>query len=148
MARSGWSKQRPRQMRKLPYYHTFSQKVPEITVDLAEKLVGMAPVPMSKAFFSNSGSEANDTAVKMIWYYNNALGRPQKKKIIARIKGYHGVTVAAASPDRPADTTTATSICRSPISCTPTARIYYRFGKPGESEEQFATPHGREPGRR
>src|SRR4029077_12930365 len=86
-----------RQLRKLPYYHTFTQKVADVTVDLAEKLVGMAPVPMSKAFFCNSGSEANDTAVKLVWYMNNALGRPHKKKIIARIKGYHGVTVAAAS---------------------------------------------------
>ncbi len=57
----------------------------------------MAPVPMSKVFFANSGSEANDTAIKLIWYYNNALGRPEKKKIISRKRGYHGVTVAAAS---------------------------------------------------
>ena len=47
--------------------------------------------------FANSGSEANDTAVKMVWYYNNALGRPQKKKIIARVRGYHGITVASGS---------------------------------------------------
>ena len=52
---------------------------------------------MSKVFFANSGSEANDTAIKMVWYFNNALGRPEKKKIIGRIKGYHGVTVASAS---------------------------------------------------
>ena len=67
------------QMRKLPYYHTFTQKVADVTIDLAEKLVGMAPVPMSKAYFCNSGSEANDTIVKMVWYFNNALGRPEKK---------------------------------------------------------------------
>ena len=52
---------------------------------------------MSKVFFANSGSEANDTAVKIVWYYNNAIGKPEKKKIISRIKAYHGVTVAAAS---------------------------------------------------
>jgi L-2,4-diaminobutyrate transaminase len=56
----------------------------------------MAPVPMSKVFFGNSGSDANDTQIKIVWYYNNALGRPEKKKIIARQRGYHGVTVAAA----------------------------------------------------
>ena len=57
----------------------------------------MAPVEMSKVFFANSGSEANDTVIKMVWYMNNALGRPKKKKIVSRIKGYHGVTVASAS---------------------------------------------------
>ena len=62
----------------------------------------MAPVPMSKVFFANSGSEANDTVIKMVWYMNNALGRPQKKKIVSRIKGYHGVTVARGKPHRPA----------------------------------------------
>lgn len=86
-----------KQMRKLPYYHSFAHKAPDVTIELAERLVKMAPVPMSHAFFANSGSEANDTVVKMVWYYNNALGRPNKKKIIARIRGYHGVTVASAS---------------------------------------------------
>ena len=52
---------------------------------------------MSKVFFANSGSEANDTAVKLVWYYHNAIGKPQKKKIISRLRGYHGVTVASAS---------------------------------------------------
>src|SRR3954463_2295154 len=88
-----------RQMEAIPYYHTFTQKTPAVTVELAERLVTLASraTPMSKAYFCNSGSEANDTAIKMIWYFNNALGRPQKKKIIARVKGYHGVTVASGS---------------------------------------------------
>jgi 4-aminobutyrate--pyruvate transaminase len=126
------------QMRKLPYYHTFTQKVADVTIDLAEKLVGMAPVPMSKAYFANSGSEANDTAIKMIWFYNNAIGRPEKKKIISRIKGYHGVTVAAASM-------TGLPMCHKDFDL-PIARIlhtecphYYRYGKPGETEAQFAS---------
>ena len=110
-----------RQMRKLPFYHAFTHKAHDPGIDLAEALIKIAPVPMSKVFFANSGSEANDTVVKLVWYYNNALGRPQKKKIIARQKGYHGVTVASASltglPQR-----TATSTCRSPASSTPTAR--------------------------
>ena len=127
-----------KQMRKLPYYHTFAHKTADVTVELAERLIKMAPVPMSHAFFCNSGSEANDTVVKMVWYYSNALGRPNKKKIISRMKGYHGVTVASASltglPNNHRDFD------------LPIANImhtecphHYRFGKPGESEEDFAT---------
>ncbi len=85
------------QMRKLPFYHAFTAKSHEPTIDLAEMLLERAPVPMSKVFFANSGSEANDSAIKMVWYLNNALGRPKKKKIIGRVKGYHGITIAAAS---------------------------------------------------
>ena len=70
-----------RQMEKLPYYHTFTHKSHGPSVELAEKLVGMAPVPMSKAYFTNSGSEANDTAIKLIWYRSNAMGKPERKKI-------------------------------------------------------------------
>ncbi|MCQ1855600.1 aspartate aminotransferase family protein [Neorhizobium galegae] len=86
-----------KQMAKLPYYHTFTLRSHGPSIDLAEKLIQMAPVPMSKAYFTNSGSEANDTAMKMVWYRSNALGKPEKKKIISRIKGYHGVTIASAS---------------------------------------------------
>jgi 4-aminobutyrate--pyruvate transaminase len=86
-----------RQMARLPYYHTFTARSHGPSIELAEKLIQMAPVPMSKAYFTNSGSEANDTAIKMVWYRSNALGKPEKKKIISRIKGYHGVTIAAAS---------------------------------------------------
>jgi 4-aminobutyrate---pyruvate transaminase len=82
---------------RLPFYHQFHHKGHEPSIALAERLLAMSPVPMSKVFFANSGSEANDTAVKLVWYYNNALGRPRKKKIISRLKGYHGVTVMAAS---------------------------------------------------
>ncbi|WP_210490897.1 aminotransferase [Microvirga antarctica] len=81
---------------KLPYYHAFSSMSMETPVRLAERLVKMAPVPMSKVFFGNSGSDANDTQVKLVWYYNNARGLPQKKKIISRQRGYHGVTVMSA----------------------------------------------------
>lgn len=86
-----------RQMEKLPYYHTFTYKTHGPSIELAEKLIEMAPVPMSKVYFTNSGSEANDTAVKLIWYRSNALGQPERKKIISRMRGYHGVTVASAS---------------------------------------------------
>ena len=67
------------QMRKLPFYHAFTAKSHEPMIDLAEMLLERAPVPMSKVFFANSGSEANDSAIKMVWYFNNALGRTQKK---------------------------------------------------------------------
>jgi 4-aminobutyrate--pyruvate transaminase len=63
------------QMRKLPFYHAFAAKSHEPCIELAEMLIQRAPVPMGKVFFANSGSEANDSAIKMIWYFNNALGR-------------------------------------------------------------------------
>jgi len=127
-----------KQMRKLPYYHTFAQKVPLPTIDLAEKLLQMAPGKMAKAFFANSGSEAADTAVKLVWYYNNAIGRPEKKKIISRIKAYHGVTVAAASlTGLPANHRDFDLPIKNILhtSCP----HHYRFGESGESEEDFAT---------
>jgi 4-aminobutyrate--pyruvate transaminase len=85
------------QMRKLSFAHLFTGKSHDPAIELAEKLKEIAPVPISKVFFCNSGSEANDTQVKLVWYFNNALGRPQKKKIVSRMKAYHGVTVVAAS---------------------------------------------------
>lgn len=84
------------QVRTLSYYHTFASMGVDVSARLADRLVVMAPVPMSKAFFGNSGSDANDTQAKIVWYYNNALGRPGKKKIISRHRGYHGVTVLSA----------------------------------------------------
>lgn len=78
---------------KLPYFHAFSSMGTELPALLSERLIGMAPVPMSKVFYGNSGSDANDTQAKLVWYYNNVLGRPMKKKIISRRRGYHGVTV-------------------------------------------------------
>ena len=111
------------QMRKLAFGHLFGGKSHDGAIELAEKLKEIAPVPISKVFFCNSGSEANDTQIKLIWYMNNALGRPQKKKIISRRKGYHGVTVAAGLAHRRCRSTRPISTCRSPASCTPAARI-------------------------
>ena len=126
------------QMRKLSYTHIFGGKSHDPAIELAEKLKELAPVPMSKVFFTCSGSEANDTQVKLMWYYNNALDRPNKKKIIARIKGYHGVTVASASlTGLPANHRDFD---------LPIANIlhtdcphHYRFAEPGETEAEFAT---------
>ena len=86
-----------KQMKKLPFYHSFTGKTVDPAIDLSEKLVSIAPNNLDKVFFCNSGSEANDTAIKMVWYYQAALGRPEKKKIISRKRGYHGVTIGAAS---------------------------------------------------
>jgi 4-aminobutyrate---pyruvate transaminase len=126
------------QLRRLPYYHTFAHKSHPLAIELADRLKAVAPVPMSHVFFTNSGSEANDTVVKLVWYYNNALGRPTKKKIISRLKGYHGVTVAAASltglPNNHRDFDL-------PIAGVLHADCphLYHYGQPGESEEDFAT---------
>lgn len=123
---------------KLPYYHTFTGRSNPAAIALAQKLLEIAPVPMSKVFFANSGSEANDSAVKMVWYYHNAIGKPEKKKIIARRNAYHGVTVASASLsglngnhqdfDLPIDRFLH-------VDCP----HHFRYAEDGESEEDFAT---------
>ena len=124
------------QMRTLSYYHLFGSKGMEPAIELAEKLKEIAPVPISKVFFTSSGSEANDSQVKLAWYMNNARGKPEKKKIISRMKAYHGVTVMAASLtglpanhagwDLPVDRVLHTDCPH-----------YYRNGFEGESEAEF-----------
>jgi L-2,4-diaminobutyrate transaminase len=84
------------QSQRLSYYHSFSSMANDVSTLLAESLVSGAPVPMAKVFFGTSGSDANDTQIKLAWYYNNVLGRPEKKKIISRRRGYHGVSVLTA----------------------------------------------------
>ena len=126
-----------RQMLKLPYYHTFTGKVPGPVTELVQALDRWSPIPGARVLFANSGSESNDTAVKLVRYYWNARGRPAKKKILARVKGYHGVTVAAASLsgiptmhqhfDLPMD-----GIVR--VGCPHP----YQFAQNGESPEAFA----------
>ena len=128
------------QMRKLPFYHSFTAKSHEPMIDLAEMLIERAPAPMSKVFFGNSGSEANDSAIKMIWYMNNALGRPKKKKLFSRLKGYHGITLAAASlTGLPANH----KLFDAPIAggrfCHVGTPHHYHNARPGESEGDFAT---------
>jgi 4-aminobutyrate--pyruvate transaminase len=126
------------QMLKLPFTHLFGGKSHDPAIELAEKLKEIAPMPVSKVFFGASGSDANDTQIKLIWYYNNAMGRPKKKKIIARLKGYHGVTVASASltglPNNHIDFDLPI-----PNILHTSCPHHYRFGLPGESEEEFAT---------
>ncbi len=125
------------QMRRLPFGHLFTGKSHDPAIELAERLKEIMPVPTSKVLFCSSGSEANDTQVKLTWYMNNALGRPKKKKIISRLKAYHGVTVASASltglPNNHRDFDL-------PIPGILHAGCphHYRFAHDGESEADFA----------
>lgn len=126
-----------KQMLELPYCSTFAHRSSPVLIELAERLVSIAPQSVSRALFCNSGSEAVDTAMKLVWYYQNAMGRPEKKKVIAREKAYHGSTIASASLtglermqrefDLPIE-----RVVRAPCP------HYWKFGRPGESEEQFA----------
>ncbi len=132
-----------KQMRRLPTYHTFFHRSNMPAIDLAERLLALAPVPMGRVWFANSGSEANDHAVKFVWYYNNARGRPEKKKIIARQHGYHGIAVSSGSLtglpamhkgfDLPIPNILHTG-----------SHHHYRFGRPGESEEEFSARRAEE----
>jgi 4-aminobutyrate--pyruvate transaminase len=124
------------QLGKLPYYHLFGGRTHEPAIELAEKIKELYPIPMARVIYGCSGSEANDTQVKLIWYMMNALGKPEKKKIISRKKGYHGVTLVSASMtglpinhgsfDIPFDFVKHTS--------TP---HFWREGQPGETEAEF-----------
>ena len=131
------------QFKKLPFYHSFAGKTVSPAIDLAEMLIANAPPAgggsvMSKILFAGSGSEANDTAIKMIWYYNAAVGRPEKRKIISRKKGYHGVTMAAASMTALAYAQDGFGLPLDFIKHT-SAPDFYNGGLPGESEEDFAS---------
>ena len=86
-----------RQLRELPYYHTLASQSVVPSIRLAEKLSSMLPMPDSHVYLTLSGSEANDFLIKFLWYYNNAIGRPKKKKVISRVNGYHGATIVASS---------------------------------------------------
>ncbi|NP_001234336.2 gamma aminobutyrate transaminase 1, mitochondrial [Solanum lycopersicum] len=128
-----------KQLNTLPFYHSFWNRTTKPSLDLAKELLDMFTAKkMAKAFFTNSGSEANDTQVKLVWYYNNALGRPNKKKFIARAKAYHGSTLISASLtglpalhqnfDLPA-----------PFVLHTDCPHYWRYHLPGETEEEFST---------
>ncbi|KAG8086957.1 hypothetical protein GUJ93_ZPchr0010g9361 [Zizania palustris] len=127
------------QLSKLPFYHSFWNRTTKPSLDLANEILSMFTArEMGKVFFTNSGSEANDSQVKLVWYYNNALGRPDKKKFIARSKSYHGSTIISASLsglpalhqkfDLPA-----------PFVLHTDCPHYWRFHLPDETEEDFAT---------
>jgi 4-aminobutyrate--pyruvate transaminase len=125
------------QMRKLSFGHIFGGKSHEPGIALAEKLKEIAPFPVGKVFFANSGSEANDSQIKFMWYAANARGETKRKKIIARNRAYHGVTLASAS------LTGLDAFHKSfdlPFDFTVRAECphYYRGGRDGETEEQYS----------
>ena len=124
------------QMRKLAYTHMFGSKSHEPAIELAEKLKAMVPVEDGRVFFGSSGSDANDTQVKLVRYYNNAIGRPRKKKILSRLKGYHGVTVASGSLTGLPNFHTHFDL---PIEGVyhVSAPHYRRCAEPGETEAEF-----------
>jgi 4-aminobutyrate--pyruvate transaminase len=126
------------QMRKLGYYHLYRGNSHEPGVELAEKLLSIAPVKMSKVLFQCSGSEANDTAIKLVWYYHAAIGKPAKRKIIGRHMGYHGSTTAAISASGKPDMHAEFGLPLPDFRHTEFPH-YYRRHTDGESEEQFAT---------
>ncbi|MDY8107575.1 aspartate aminotransferase family protein [Fulvimarina sp. 2208YS6-2-32] len=127
-----------RQMAELPYYHAFTHKTHAPVVDLAEKLIQLAPVPMSKVHFTNSGSEANDLIVKLLRYRANGMGEPHRKKIISRLRGYHGVTLASASLTGLPNNHRSFDLPMEGILHT-TCPHHWREAHEGESEEAFAT---------
>jgi 4-aminobutyrate--pyruvate transaminase len=124
------------QMRQLNYSHLFGGKSMEPSILLAEKLKAMMPFEAGRVFYGLSGSDANDTQVKLMWYYHNVIGRPERKKIVSRRRAYHGVTVASGSLtglpafhkhfDLPIKNILHTD-----------SPHHYRDAEPGESEQAF-----------
>lgn len=126
------------QMRKMAYSHLYNHNSHEPAIALAERLLNFAPDRMSKVHFQNSGAEANDVAIKLIWYYHNAVGKPEKCKIISRIGAYHGSSVATTSLTGKLDMHAGFNLPLDGFLHTD-CPYYVREGQDGESEEDFAT---------
>ena len=124
-------------LNNLAYFPIFKHQSHHAVIDLSEKLLSMAPVPMSKVMLQCSGSEANDTAVKIAWYYWHALGKPEKRKIITRMGSYHGSTCVAISMTGNPAYHRSFGLPFEGFLHTD-APNYYRNARPGESEEQFS----------
>ena len=125
------------QAHKLPYYHAYVGHGSEPSIQLAKMIVDRAPEHMSRVYFGLSGSDANETNIKLIWYYNNVLGRPEKKKIISRWRGYHGSGVMTGSLTGLQLFHNAFDLPRAPILHTE-APYYFRRADRSMSEEQFS----------
>jgi 4-aminobutyrate---pyruvate transaminase len=128
------------QMLDLSYYHGFTGRLVPVAEELAEKLVALAPGRLkdnSRVFFGMSGSDANDTQVRMLWHYNHIMGRPKKRKLISRHRGYHGVTVASGSLTGLPYVHTAQGLPLDFVAAHVTCPSYYRQGREGESEADF-----------
>ncbi|MFW5834346.1 MAG: aminotransferase [Pseudomonadota bacterium] len=140
----GFSEQRlvkaaTEQLSKMPYMHIFAHRSTNPVIDLAEKLSEIAPGKMSKVWFVNSGSEAIDSALKLIWYYQNARGKPEKKIVISRKRAYHGITLAGGHLTALPYARTGFDLPMADRFRQVTTPSFYRDGLPGESEEDFAT---------
>lgn len=123
------------QYARFPGYHAFFGRMSDQTVLLSEKLVEVSPFESGKVFYTNSGSEANDTMVKILWFLHGVEGKPQKRKILTRINSYHGVTAVSASmTGKPYNAVFGLPL---PGFLHLGCPHYWRFGRPGETEEQF-----------
>ncbi|HKY95029.1 MAG TPA: aminotransferase class III-fold pyridoxal phosphate-dependent enzyme, partial [Kiloniellales bacterium] len=125
------------QAKTLAYAHAYAGQSNEAAILLASMIAGMAPGRMSRVYYGLSGSDANETQVKLVWYYNNVLGRPQKKKIISRHRGYHGATIVAGSLTGLPVFHKAFDLPLGPILHTRTPHWYWQHER-GESEEDFS----------
>lgn len=131
------------QSERLSYFHTFNGMSSDIVAECAEALLQRAPVPMSRVFFGSSGSDANETQLKLVWYYNNLRGKPEKKKVIARWNSYHGSGVATASLTGLPSMHTLFDLPKGPILHV-SAPYYYRNAPEGMSEREFSRQLGKE----
>ncbi|WP_422367389.1 aminotransferase [Pelagibius sp.] len=124
------------QIDELPYFQLFAHRSNNPSIDLAALLIEKAPVPMSKVIFQCSGSEANDTAVKLAWYYWNSRGKPEKKKILALNRAYHGTGISSGSLTGLVNIHSQFDL---PLPGFLHTRCphHYREGLEGESEEDF-----------
>ncbi|MGY4319106.1 aminotransferase [Bradyrhizobium sp. JR3.5] len=126
-----------KQARELSYYHAYVGHGTEASITLSKMIIDRAPKGMCRVYFGLSGSDANETNIKLIWYYNNVLGRPEKKKIISRWRGYHGSGVMTGSLTGLELFHNAFDLPRAPILHTE-APYYFRRADRSMSEEQFA----------
>lgn len=124
------------QARKFPGYHSFFGRVPDTTVALSERLIALSPFDRGKVYYTNSGSEANDSVVKMLWMLHRRNGQPQRRKIITRQNAYHGVTVVTASMTGKAYNQEFGLPL--PGFLHADCPHYWRYGLEGESEAEFS----------
>ncbi|MET0597174.1 MAG: aspartate aminotransferase family protein [Mesorhizobium sp.] len=125
------------QAAQLAYYHAYVGHGTEASIRLAKMIIDRAPKGMSRVYFGLSGSDANETNIKLVWYYNNVLGRVEKKKIISRWRGYHGSGVMTGSLTGLDLFHNAFDLPRPPVLHTE-APYYYRRPDRALSEEQFS----------